>query len=157
MPDGAVITHKEHAPGCMHWNGIDLSRVNGATILNDDVQDLMHQWVEKQAVSSDHSHQAPKSIWQDCVAHFREHYDKSFFGLSRYQVSKLVYNAWQAAFGCDAMAKVEQLYSGCKGKAFLQYSAIFSNFKGAQRIMVLVVVYPKVSHLIVGLVIGSLA
>jgi len=60
MPDGAVITRKEHAPGCMHWNGIDLSRVNGATILNDDVQDLLHQWVEKQAVSSDHSHQAPK-------------------------------------------------------------------------------------------------
>ena len=93
MPDGAVIPHGEHAPGCMRWNGIDLSSVNGATILNDDVQDLMHQWVEKQAVSSDHIHQPPKSIWQDCVAHFCEHYGKSFFGRSCYQVSKLVYNA----------------------------------------------------------------
>ncbi len=84
-------------------------------------------------------------------------------GLSCYQVSKLVYNARQAAFGCDAMAKVEQLYSGCKGKAFLQFSAIFSYFKGAQRIMVFStkelmssLVYPKVSRLTVGLVIGSL-
>ena len=70
MPDGAVIPRGEHAPGCMRQNGIDLLKVNGATILNDDVQDLMHKWVEKQAVSSDHSHQAPKSIWQDCIAHF---------------------------------------------------------------------------------------
>lgn len=52
MPDGAVILHGEHAPGCMHWNGIDISRTKGA-ILNDDVQDLMHQWVEKRSVSSD--------------------------------------------------------------------------------------------------------
>ena len=148
----------------VHQNGIDLSRVNGATILNDDVQDLMHQWVEKRAVSSDHSHQAPKSIWQDCVAHFCEHYGESFFGLSCYQVSKLVYNARQAAFGCNAMAKVEQLYSSCKGKAFLQYSAVFSDFKGAQRIMVFstkelmsLLVYPKLSRLTVGLLIGSLA
>ena len=150
MPDGAVIPRGEHAPGCMRRNGIDLSRVK--TILNDGVQDLMHQWVEKRSVSSDHSHQAPKSIWQDCVAHFREHYGESFVGLSRYQVSKLVYNARQAAFGYDTIAKVEQLYSGCKGKAFLQYSAIFSDNKGPQRIMVFstkelmsLLEYPKVS------------
>jgi hypothetical protein len=30
-------------------------------------------------------------------------------GLSRYQVSKLVYNARQAAFGYNTIAKVEQL------------------------------------------------
>ena len=118
------------------------------------MQDLMHQWVEKRSVSSDHSHQAPKSIWQDCVAHFREHYGESFVGLSRYQVSKLVYNARQAAFGYDTIAKVEQLYSSCKGKAFLQYSAIFSDNKGPQRIMVFstkelmsLLEYPKVSPL----------
>ncbi len=85
-------------------------------------------------------------------------------GLSRYQVTKLVYNAHQAAYGFDAIAKVEQLYSSCKGKAFLQYSAIFSDFKGAQRIIVFstkelmsFLVYPKVSHLAVGLAVGSLA
>ena len=154
MPDGAVIPRGEHAPGCMRRNGIDLSWVKGATILNDDVQDLMHQWVEKHSVSSDHSHQAPKSIWQDCVAHFCEHYGESFVGLSRYQVSKLVYNARQAAFGYDTIAKVEQLYSSCKGKAFLQYSAIFSDNKGPQCIMVFstkelmsLLEYPKVSPL----------
>ena len=164
MPDGAVIPRGEHAPGCMRRNGIDLSRVKGATIINDDVRDLMYQWVEKRSVSADHSHQAPKGIWQDCVAHFCEHYGKSFVGLSRYQVNKLVYNARQAAFGSDAIAKVEQLYSSCKGKAFLQYSAIFSDFKGAQRIMVFstkelmsLLVYPKVSHLAVGLAVGSFA
>lgn len=85
MPDGAVIPHGEHAPGCMRRNGIDLSRVKGATIINDDVQ-----WVEKHSVSSDHSHQASKGIWQDCVAHFHELYGESFVGLSHYQVSKLV-------------------------------------------------------------------
>ena len=164
MPDGAVIPRGEHAPGCMRWNGIDLSRVKGATIINDDVQDLMYQWVVKRSVSADHSHQAPKGIWQDCVEHFREHYGESFAGLSHYQVNKLVYNARQAAFGFDAIAKVEQLYSGCKGKAFLQYSAIFSDFKGAQRIMVFstkelmsLLVYPKVSHLTVGLAVESFA
>ena len=85
-------------------------------------------------------------------------------GLSRYQVSKLVYNACQAAFGFDAIAKVEQLYSSCKGKEFLHYSTIFSDFKGAQRIMLFstkelmsLLVYLKVSHLAVYLAIGSLA
>jgi hypothetical protein len=50
--------------------------------LNDDVEDLMHQWVEERSVSSDHSHQTPKIIWQDCVAHFPEHFGKTFVGLS---------------------------------------------------------------------------
>jgi len=122
-----------------------------ATILNDDVKDLMHQWVEECSVSSDHSHQTPKIIWQDCVAHFRESFGESFVGLSRYQVSKLVYNACQAAFGFDAVSKVEGLYSGSKGKAFLHYSAIFSDNKGPQRMMVFttkellsLLEYPKV-------------
>jgi hypothetical protein len=151
MPDGAVISRGNHAPGCMRRNGIDLSRAKEATILNDDVKDITHQWVEERSVSSDHSHQTPKIIWLDCVAHFRESFGESFVGLSRYQVSKLVYNARQAAFGFDAVSKVEGLYSGSKGKAFLRYSAIFSDNKGPQRMMVFttkellsLLEYPKV-------------
>jgi hypothetical protein len=95
----------------------------------------MHQWVEEHSVSSDHNHQTPKIILQDCVAHFRESFGESFVGLSCYQVSKLVYNACQASFPFDAVSKVEGLYSGSKGKAFLHYSAIFSDNKGPQRMM----------------------
>jgi len=91
--------------------------------------------ISSRSVSSDHSHQTPKIIWQDWVAHFRESFGESFVGLSHYQVSKLVYNARQAAFGFDAVSKVEGLYSGSKGKAFLHYSAIFSDNKGPQRMM----------------------
>ena len=154
MPDGAVISCGKHAPGCMRRNGIDLSRAEGAT-LNDNVEDLMHQWAEKHSVSSDHSHQTPKIIWQDCVSHFCERFGESYVGLSRYQVSKLVYNACQAAFGFDAVAQVEGLYSGNKGKAFLRYSAIFSDDKGPQRMMVFttkellsLLEYPNVSPML---------
>jgi hypothetical protein len=76
---------------------------------------------------------------------------RALAGLSRYQVSKLVYNAHQAAFGFDAVSKVEGLYSGSKGKAFLHYNVIFSDNKGPQRMMVVttkkllsLLEYPKV-------------
>jgi hypothetical protein len=118
MPNGDVIPCGSHAPGCMRRNGFDLSRAEG-TILNDDVKDLMHLWVEECSLSSDHSHQTPKNIWQDYVAHFCERFGKSFVGLSCYQVSKLVYNSCQAAFGINAVAKVEGMYTGSKGKSVL--------------------------------------
>ena len=84
MPDGAVISRGNHAPGCMCRNGIDLSRAKEATILNNDVKDPMHQWVEEHSVSSDHSHQTPEIIWQNCFAHFCESFGGSF-SLSSFQ------------------------------------------------------------------------
>lgn len=155
LADGSIESSGQHTDGCSRKNGKTVV-LREANFAGGDVTDLMHQWVEDRCVSVQHSHETAKAIWQDCVTHFTETCGDNFSGLSRDQVTKLVQNARNRAYGTNAIAKVEMQYSGSKSHAFLQQSTIFSDKKGSQRMMAFsskellsLLEYPKVNECVV--------
>jgi hypothetical protein len=155
LVDGSIISSGQHTDGCSRKNGKTVV-LREANFAGGDVTHSMHQWVEERCLSVQHSHEIAKTIWQDCVAHFSKTCGDNFSGLSRDQVTNLVHNNRNRAYGTNAIPKVELQYTGSKWHVFLQQSKLFSDKKGCQRMMAFsskellsLLEYPKVNECVV--------
>lgn len=150
-----IIAEGNHADGCIRRNGRTVRTVAVEESSPVDYTSEMKQFVEERATSDDHRNDLPNKIWSDTVAHFRENYGQNFTGMTKSQVTSLVYNCRKSVFGGDVVSKVEQMYSGDQNKAFLWHHSSFVDKNGMQRMMcfslpqlLALLMYPAVSSLL---------
>jgi hypothetical protein len=148
-----------HADGCIRHNGHTVRTVAVEESSPVDYTSEMKQFVEEHATSDDHRNDLPNKIWSDTVAHFRENYGQNFTGMTKSQVTSLVYNCRKSVFGSDVISKVEQMYSGDQNKAFLWHHSSFVDKNGMQHMMcfslpqlLALLMYPAVSSLLTSII-----
>ncbi len=136
MGQGNVIPGDHpHSICCYHKHGVPVPEDRKAELpsVGGDFSLEMENFVKNLALEN--TCKDAKEIWKETVKHFRELGGGNFQGLSKMQVTSLVYNTRRDNIGGDAIRKVEAEYSGSKKSAFLRHSCTFSDEKGPQRMM----------------------